>query len=186
MRLEQVEAAPRLDVRRQNRGIGRAQVDPQKGQAQRDQKREQRHEHQHWPSHHAVGEPRPEAAALPGPSGRSRQRSDGDGVDPRSKDAQQGGQEGQRAHDAQRDDQRARQAHRPQRGDVEREQREQADDDRRAREQHGPARGRHGPGDGALDRFATRQLLAEPRDQEQRVVDAEAQAEHGRQIERED
>ena len=86
------------------------------------------------------------------------------------------------------DDQRAGHAHRAQGGDVEGQQRQQADHDRRAREQHRPAGGGHRPGHGPFDRPSSprAELLAEAADDEQRIVDAQAEAEHGGQVERED
>jgi hypothetical protein len=95
-------------------------------------------------------------------------------------------QQGHGGDDADGDDQRAGHTHRLQRGNVEGQQRQQTDHDRRAREQHGSSGGGHRPGHGSLDGFTARRFFAEAADDEQRIVDPQAKAEHGGQVERED
>jgi hypothetical protein len=60
-------------------------------------------------------------------------------------------------------------------------QRQQGDDHGAAGEHDGAARGRHRPGDRLVPLDAVAQLVAMLGHQEQRVVDADAQADHGRQ-----
>ena len=84
------------------------------------------------------------------------------------------------------DDERARDADRADRRGREQEQPGQADRDRDPGERDGLARRRDRPLDGLTDGPAAPQLLPEPADDEQRVVDREGQAEHRRDVEHED
>ena len=184
--LQQVEAAPRLHVGRQDRGVGRAELDAQEGQPQPDQHHQQRHQHRApagaITSAPAVSRSPPfaarAAAAASGPIESASIRV--------PEHAQQRRQQRQRRQHADGHHQRAGDAHRAQRRDVEGQQRQQPDHDRRAREQHRPARRRHRPRHRAFDDSPRAELLAEADDHEQRVVDAQAEAEHRGQVQRED
>ena len=65
------------------------------------------------------------------------------------------------------------------------EQAEDGDDDGGAGEQHGLAGGGVGGAGGVLDAHAVVEVLAVPGDDEQRVVDADAEADHGAEDQRE-
>ena len=58
--------------------------------------------------------------------------------------------------------------------------------DGRGGEHHGAARGHHHPGEGLLAARALGQLVAEPADHQQRVVDGQRQTHGGGEVERED
>ena len=61
VRAQEVEAASRLDVGRQDRRVGRTKLDAQERQPQADQQREQRHQDKDGSSHHEARQTRPEA-----------------------------------------------------------------------------------------------------------------------------
>ncbi len=120
-------------------------------------------------------EPDGEPDAVDEPEHRQR-------VDAVAEDAEQGRQEGQGVEQRREHRQHPADPERAERGRREHEQPAEAGGDREAGEGDGLA----GGGDRDLDRLADRpalaQLLSEPADHEQRVVDRERQAQHGRDV----
>src|SRR5206468_6398471 len=85
-------------------------------------------------------------------------------------------QEREAIEDGDRDDERARVAHRSEERALVEEHPRESDRDGEPGERDRPARGRHGARDRVVDREAARELLAEAIDDEQRVVDRDAEA----------
>ena len=102
---QQIEAAPGLNVCRQDRRVRRAELDAQEWQAEANQQRQQRHQEQNGPNHHDMREPGPEAAAAGGTFGRGGERSDRQRIDARTHDAEDGGQQRECCQDADGDHQ---------------------------------------------------------------------------------
>ena len=100
-------------------------------------------------------------------------------VDLRPGQAEQAGEERDGGGHRDRDDQRHRCAHGADGREPGEEQPEDGDDDRGAGEEHGLAGGGVGGAGGVLDAHAVVEELAVPGDDEQRVVDAHAEADHG-------
>ena len=113
---------------------------------------------------------------------RSTRPVDGQRVDPRAEDAEQRGQEGHRVEQGREHGQHPADAERAERRGAEHEQAAEPDGDREPGERDGLARGRDRDLDGAADVAALLQLLAEPADHEQRVVDREREAQHRRDV----
>src|SRR6185437_15589337 len=101
---------------------------------------------------------------------------DGEGVDPVAEHGEQRGQDGERGDHVDRDRGHAAVAHGAQEDRLEQHQARQRERDRDPGDEDGAARGGHGPRDGALYALLAAQFLAEPGDDEQAVVDAEAEA----------
>ena len=97
-----------------------------------------------------------------------------------------GGQQGDGGGHAEQDDAEAGDAERGQDGQAEHEQAAHGDGDGEGGEDHGLARGGDGLDDGVVQVAAAAAFLAEPADHQQAVVDAEADAEHVDDVDRED
>jgi hypothetical protein len=110
---------------------------------------------------------------------------DAQGVHPRTEHPQQRRQERQGGEDADEHHERAAQPHRAHGHVGDDQEAEQADDDGEAAEEDGATGGR----DRRLHRLGHRvaggELLAEPADHEERVVDADGEAKQGRHVQRE-
>ena len=101
------------------------------------------------------------------------------GIDPRTQPGQERGHQRQRAQRHDRDGRHRPQRQLPEDAGIDQEQTRQREEDRQPGEEDGPAGGRgrrrdREPGIGAPD-----QLLPETVDDEQRVVDADAEPDHG-------
>ena len=173
-------------VRRGDACVGRVEAHVQERRAQQEQEREGRNEDRHGPAHHppreSCGVPRPLVAHGP---------ADRESVEAVAEDRQQGRQQRQRGRDGEGDDDRPRDPDRAQDHELEQHEPEQAEQDREAAEEHGAPGGRHGDAHGGGDaiRFELRlfgELLAEPAREQERVVDAQAKPQKGRQVEHED
>ena len=117
-----------------------------------------------------------QAAAGLVPGRPAHRAADPQRVDPVAEDGEQRGQHGQRGQHVHRDRGHPAVAHRAQEVLGEQHQAGQRDRDRDAGDGHGPAGGGDRPGDRLLDGRLAVQFLAEPGDDEQPVVDAQAQA----------
>ena len=106
-------------------------------------------------------------------------------VDPRSGQPEQARQQGDGGSHGDHDGQGDRDAHRGHRREAGEEQTEDRDHDGRAGEQHGLPGGGVGSPGRVLDAHALVQMLAVAGDDEQRVVDADAEADHHAQDQRE-
>ena len=122
---------------------------------------------------------------LVGGLGDVRLAVDRELVDLRAGEAEQAGQQRDGGGHGDGDDQRDRDAHRADGREPGEEQAEDGDDDGGAGEQHGLAGGGDGGAGRVLDAHALVQVLAVPGDDEQRVVDADAEADHHAQDQRE-
>jgi hypothetical protein len=102
-------------------------------------------------------------------------------VDARAEDRKQSRKQRDRREDRDRRDQHAADAHRADERQRQHDHREQADRDRRARDDDGAAGVGHGLDERRLDVVALTQLVAEPEDHQQCVVDRDAEADEGDQ-----
>ena len=126
---------------------------------------------------HPPGEPVEAALDV---SDRSRRR------DLAADGGQGGGQQRDRGGHAEQDDAEAGDAERGEDRHAEHEQAAHRDGDGEGGEHHGRARGGDGLDDGVVQLASVAALLAEPVDHQQPVVDAEADAEHVDDVDRED
>lgn len=105
---------------------------------------------------------------------------------PRPDEGEQRGQQRHGRGDGEHDGQRGRDGDPVEEAEPQDEHAEQCDADGRTGEDHGPPGRRHGPGRGLVDGEPLAQAPAVPGDDEQGVVDADAepdeQAEHGREV----
>ena len=99
---------------------------------------------------------------------------------------ERGGQQRDRGGHAEQDDAEAGDAERGEDGHAEHEQAGHRDGDGEGGEHHGGARGGDGLDDGVVQLASVAAFLSEPVDHEQPVVDAEADAEHVDDVDRED
>jgi hypothetical protein len=182
-----IEGRPRGKVRREDACVGRVEAHVQERRAQQEQEREGRNEDRHGPAHH------PPRESCPGSLGRwlRTDLADRESVEAAAEDRQQGRQQRQRGRDGEGDDDRPRDSDRAQDHELEQHEPEQAEQDREAAEEHGAPGGRHGDAHRGGDaiRFELRlfgELLAEPAREQERVVDAQAKPQQGRQVEHED
>lgn len=158
------------------------ELDVQERHRQRHQHDAHRHQVQHGPAHHAGrhGVPQPALPARPEVGG------DAQGVHARPEHAEHGGQHDQRG--AHRDEHHGGGAEpdRAQEHLREQQQPQQRRGDGQPGVGHGaPGRG-HGPHHGLLVRGPAGDLLPERLEHEQRVVDGQAEPEHGDDVQRED
>ena len=176
---DRVVGHPRLRVLGQRAVVGLAEVEVADRDRQHDED-DQRHAHrrprvpghEHGPAAPAVGLG---VVLVLEPGDLQR-------VDLRAEQRQHGRQQRRRRqHRDEHDDARGVAQRRHQR-DAGHEQRHERDDHRAPREDHGAARGRVGAGYRLADlHLVVLQLVSVPGDDEQAVVDAHAQADHGRQ-----
>ena len=122
----------------------------------------------------------PEAGAA-APAARQR---DADRVDACTEDREQRRQEGEPVDDRQAEDDRARDAERCQERPLEEEHAREADRHGDAREHHRAPRRAHRASERVGHREAALQLFAEPRDDEQRVVDRGGKTDERHDVER--
>ena len=180
-----------LDAGRVDLGTRDALLEPQERAAGDQQDGEGGNEDGDRPTHHGMGDAlptagsgdfdavgdRPEAVPKPG---------QGQGVDAMAEHPQHRRKERQGEDHRAHDDERTGDTDRADGRRDEQQQARQPDGDRDAAERDGLARRR----DRAFDRFgdgpAATQLLAEPADDEQRIVDGEGEAEHRRDVQDED
>ena len=126
---------------------------------------------------HPSGEPVEAALDVGDRSGRRDLAADG---------GEGGGQQRDRGGHAEQDDAEAGDAERGEDGHAEHEQAAHRDGDGEGGEHHGRAGGGDGLDDGVVQLASVAAFLAEPVDHQQPVVDAEADAEHVDDVDRED
>ena len=139
------------------------------------------------PAHDRAGEARPRSVGVT----VDRHLADGSAIEVAPEQREQGRQQGQGGGDREEHDDRPGDPDRTQDHELEEDEAQEAEQDRQAAEEHGPTGGGHGQADGRPEPLrvvgiAAGQLLPELAGHEQRVVDAEAEAEEGRQVEHED
>ena len=105
-------------------------------------------------------------------------------VDPRAKHRQQRRQEGEAVDDGNPDDDRSRSTHRGQEGALEEQHRGQPDGHRDSGEGDGAACRGHRDRERLFAGFACGELVAEPADDEQRVVDRDGEADERDDVDR--
>ena len=190
--LEPVEGRARGDGRRQDRRVRGVEPDVQERRAEHEQEEQGRDEHGDRVAHDPPREAGPGTVrpARPVGSAGRRRPAQREAIDARSEDRQDRRQERQRRSDGKPDHDRAGDPDRAQDHELEEDQPQQPEEHGQPAEEDRPA----GRGNRHPDRLRhpvrslrpERELLAEPARQQQRVVDAEAQAEEGREVEHED
>ena len=169
---------------RQHARVDAGELDPQERQAHQDQQRGGDRGDRPGPSHDGLREPVPAALLdLPGVAvQRLLPALEAERVHARAEHGEHGRQHGQRHERRRERHQHAAVAHREQEPQVEHDQRAHGGRHGDGAEQHGPAGGPHRPLQrlGGVDPLG--QLLAEARDDEQRVVDREAEPGAGDQV----
>ena len=170
---QQVGAAARLGPGRQRGGVVGAEADLAQRQAQHDERDGDRHHDRPRARHHDVGDAVPEGGRG---AVRAHERQ-AEGVHARTEDGEQGGQKREAVEDGRHHDDHPRQPHRADRAGAQQQEARQADGDGDAGEHDRAARRRERAGQ-RLGAVAATQLLAEAADDEQRVVDGDAQADH--------
>ncbi len=142
----------------------------------------------HRAEHHSPrqGRPHPRAGigSLAGPAIAARKRY-AQRVDARAGESEQGGQHGERARHGQENRGDPAQPHGPQEHLREDQQAGERQADDRPGGQYRTPGGGHGRGDRGRGVFAHAKVFTEPADDQQRVVDGHAQAEHGDDVDRE-
>ena len=170
MRWQHVDVAvgePELDERR-----GGEEQEPRGGQ-----------ENHQRPAHDRGRPAAPETQAqLPGGAVGPEQR-EAQAVDRGAEDRHECRQEGERVDNRDGDDDRARGAHRRQEGALEEEHRGEAHRNRDAGERDRTPGGRHRRGQRIFTGRTVCQLVAEAIDHEQRVIDGDAEADEGDDVE---
>ena len=149
--------------------------------AQEKQERRHGHEHPPWMGHDEGGEAMPESGSSIHAGGT--EAGERQSIHAGTQQGQGGREKGQPIHDREDDDQGARE---PQRADIpqpEHEHAEETDGHRHPREEDGPPGGGHGDGEGVGDRAAG-DLFPEAAHDEERVVDGDAEADHGHDVRR--
>ena len=165
----------------QRGGVDAAPGDPQERGAEAEEHHHDRDRVEQRAAHDPVRQPIPAAAGL-GAGRALHGAADPQRVHLRAQDGQQRGQHGQGGDHVDQHGGHPAVADGPQDRLGEQHQAGQHDRDRDPGDQDRPAGGGHGAGDRVLDRALLMQFLAEPGDQEQPVVDAQAQAEDGGDI----
>ncbi len=126
--------------------------------------------------HHPAGQLPPETVLDLGLGLGAAQERQAERVDTRSQDGQRGGQHRDRQECGQRHRRDRAVGHRLEEALRHDQQTGECRDDDRRREHDGLTRGHHGSADRGLRRIAFGEFLAEPADDEQAVVDGDAQA----------
>ena len=170
-------------ARRQHPVVGRAEADPQERRAEEQQDGDDGDRDQQRPPHHATGDAVPEALVL---GLRRSVPEDAERVDPGADDGEQRRQGDDRRDHRQQHDGDAGVGERAQEVQREHEQRRERHGDGEGAERHGAPGGLDGADDGVVDAAPGAQLLAEAGDDEQAVVDGQAEPERRRQVDRED
>ena len=167
-------------MRRQHVHVAVGKPQLQERRRRDDKERHSRDEHHDRALHDPVGETGPKTpAAGCAPEPRYPQA-----VHAWADDRQHRGEECERVEDGDSDDDRAGRAHRRHEGALEEQHRRQADGDRQTGERDRAARGRHRGREGALATLAAGELVAEPVDDEQRIVDRDAESDQRDDVER--
>ena len=175
-----------LGARGQDPVVGQAEADAQERGAEQDQEGDHGQGDRDRPAHHRGGDPVPEAGpGLPGGrgGGPAAEERQGEPVDPAAEHGQQGREHDQGADRGQGDHGDAGVAEGAQEVEGEHQQGEQGDGHGGGAEQHRAAGGAHGHDQGVGHLPAGPQLLAVAGDDEQAVVDGQAEAERGGQVE---
>ena len=179
--LQQLRATARLRPRRERGSIARGEPEMQEGGAQEKQERRHGHEHPPWMGHDEGGEAMPESGSSIHAGGT--EAGERQSIHAGAQQGEGGREKGQPIHDREDDDQGARE---PQRADIpqpEHEHAEETDGHRHPREENGPPGGGHGHGEGIGHRAASN-FLPEAAHDEERVVDGDAEADHGHDVRR--
>lgn len=167
--------------------VGRAELHAQEGQSENDEAGRGGHREERCPAHDEGGHaaPRRPAAGRVLPSA-PEQTPQVQGVHPVAEEHQRGGEQDQGGGRGEQHDGDARVGEGAQEVLREDQHRGQRHGDREGGEENGPARGAQGDSDRGARRGAGGQLLTESADDEQGVVDGEAETERRRQVHRED